>query len=242
MSNIERNQDPRDGRGQNVRQDDTRRLGEPSGAHQAGRRPGTDGAVYAGNGAPAAPSRHEVVAAQKERFGGIKIGATFFGWLTAMGMTVLLTAVLAAAGTALGVATGTTVDQAASDATSDPTTVGLVGIIALLVVLFVAYYCGGYVAGRMARFDGAKQGVGVWLWALLVAVVVAVLGVIAGNQFNVLANLNSFPRLPVGEGQLTTAGIIAAAVAAVAALVGAILGGLAGMRFHRRVDRAGLGD
>jgi len=29
-------------------------------------------------------------------------------------------------------------------------------------------------------------------------------------------------------------------IALVAALVGAILGGLAGMRFHRKVDRAGL--
>ena len=198
--------------------------------------------AYAGSGAAAVPNRYDVVAAQKERFGGIKIGSAFFGWLTAMGMTVLLTALLAAAGTAFGVASGTTVDQATSDAASDPKTVGLIGIIALLVVLVVAYYCGGYVAGRMARFDGAKQGVGVWLWALVVAILVAVLGVVAGNKYNVLANLNGFPRLPIGEGDLTTAGIVAAVVAAAAALAGAILGGLAGMRYHRRVDRAGLGD
>jgi hypothetical protein len=241
MSGIERNQDPRDGQGQNLRQDDTRPLAGTNGAHAAGQIPVTDGTASPGNGAMA-PSRHEVVAAQKERFGGIKIGSTFFGWLTAMGMTVLLTAVLAAAGTALGIAKGTTVDQATNSAASDPKTVGLVGVVALLVVLFVAYYCGGYVAGRMARFDGAKQGVAVWLWALLVAVVVAVLGVVAGSKFNVLANLNSFPRLPLGEGDLTTAGSIAAVVAAAAALIGAILGGLAGMRFHRRVDREGLGD
>ena len=40
---------------------------------------------------------------------------------------------------------------------------------------------------------------------------------------------------------MTTAGVIALVVALIAALVGAILGGLAGMRFHRNVDKAGLG-
>jgi predicted permease len=52
--------------------------------------------------------------------------------------------------------------------------------------------------------------------------------------------LNSFPRIPVNEGQLNTMSIIAAIVVAVVALVGAVLGGLAGMRFHRKVDRAGF--
>ena len=114
--------------------------------------------------------------------------------------------------------------------------------IVLLVVLFVAYYCGGYVAGRMARFDGAKQGVAVWLWALFIAIVVALLGAVVGSEFNVLADLNSFPRIPVGEGDLSTGGIIAAVVVAVTSLAGAVLGGLAGMRFHRRVDRAGFDE
>jgi hypothetical protein len=109
------------------------------------------------------------------------------------------------------------------------------------VILFVAYYCGGYVAGRMARFDGIKQGFAVWLWALVIAVIVAVLGAVAGSKYNILAQLNSFPRIPVSEGTLTTGGIIAAIAVVVASLVGALLGGLAGMRFHRRVDRTGLG-
>jgi hypothetical protein len=61
-----------------------------------------------------------------------------------------------------------------------------------------------------------------------------------GQQFNVLANLNSFPRIPINEGQLTTTSIIAAVVVALVALAGAVLGGLAGMRFHRRVDKAGF--
>ena len=168
------------------------------------------------------PTRETVVAREKEQFGGIKIGSAFFGWLAATGMAVLLTALVAAAGTAVGLATNTDVNAAVN---SGDQTVGLVGIIVLLVILFVSYYSGGYVAGRMARFNGAKQGFMVWVWALIAAVVVAVLGLVAGQQFNILANLNSFPRIPVNEGELTTTSIIAAVVVAVVALVGAVLGG-----------------
>jgi hypothetical protein len=39
---------------------------------------------------------------------------------------------------------------------------------------------------------------------------------------------------------VSTIGLIAALVVAVVSLVAAVLGGLAGMRFHRRVDRAGF--
>ncbi len=93
----------------------------------------------------------------------------------------------------------------------------------------------------MARFNGIKQGIAVWVWALVVAIVVAVLGAVAGSKYNILSQLNSFPRIPVKEGDLTTGGIIAAVAVVVASLLGAILGGLAGMRFHRKVDRTGLG-
>jgi membrane protease YdiL (CAAX protease family) len=186
-------------------------------------------------------SRREVVAREKERFGGMKFGACFFGWLTATGMAVLLTALLAAAGAGLGLATN--LEETTNPADPDQAqTIGLVGGIVLLVIIFLAYLAGGYVAGRMARFNGAKQGVGVWLWALIIAVVVAILGMVAGTQFNLLANLNTFPRIPINEGDLTTGGIITAIAVALVALIGAILGGLAGMRFHRRVDREGLGQ
>ncbi|WP_346958901.1 YrzE family protein [uncultured Arthrobacter sp.] len=185
------------------------------------------------------PTRETVVAREKEQFGGVKIGSAFFGWLAATGMAVLLTALVAAAGTAVGLATNTNVNEAVNQASQNQS-VGIAGIIALLVVLFVSYYCGGYVAGRMARFNGARQGLMVWIWALIAAIVVAILAMTAGQQFNVLANLNSFPRIPVNEGDLTATSMIAAVVVAVVALFGAMLGGLAGMRFHRKVDRAGF--
>ncbi|MFF2246722.1 YrzE family protein [Arthrobacter sp. NPDC058130] len=185
------------------------------------------------------PTRQTVVAREKEQFGGIQVGSAFFGWLAATGMAVLLTALVAAGGTAVGLATNTDVNEAVNQASSNQT-IGLAGIIVLLAILLVSYYCGGYVAGRMARFNGARQGFMVWIWALIAAIVVAVLGLVAGQRFNILANLNSFPRIPVNEGQLNTMSIIAAVVVAGVALAGAVLGGLAGMRFHRRVDKAGF--
>ena len=189
------------------------------------------------------PADHaDVVALQRERFGGIKVGSAFFGWLTATGMAVLLIAVLAAAGVAFGVATDTTVDQAVQESqlgSGTAQTVGLVGAIALLVVLLLAYYCGGYVAGRMARFNGLRQGLAVWLWGVVLALLIAAVAAIAGTQYDIFAQLN-LPRLPVNEGQVTAVGAIAIGAAILAALIGALLGGLAGMRFHRKVDRAAL--
>jgi hypothetical protein len=180
--------------------------------------------------------RDEVVERQREQFGGMKFGSAFFGWLAATGTAVLLTALLAALGAALGL--GVT-EEAAAD---DPGTITLVGAILLAVVLFVSYFAGGYVAGRMARFSGARQGIAVWLWAIIAAVVVALVGAIWGSQFNILATLNSFPRIPINEGDLTVAGIVTAAIVAGITLFGAILGGMAGMAYHRRVDRVGLPD
>src|SRR6478752_5985633 len=191
---------------------------------------------------PVAPDRATVVARQQERFGGIKVGSAFFGWLTATGMAVILLALLTAAGVAVGEATNTRVDQAVQESqkgTGTAQTVGLVGAVALLVVLLLAYYCRGYVAGRMARFNGIKQGLAVWLWGVLVTLLIAAVAAVAGAQYDVFAQFN-LPRLPVNEGEVTTVGAIAIGAAVLASLVGALLGGLAGMHFHRKVDAAGL--
>jgi hypothetical protein len=178
----------------------------------------------------------DAVAAQHDRFGGIKWGAAFFGWLSANGLAVLLIALVSAAGVAIGLTQGV---PSAGEATSNASGIGIGGGIALLVVLFLAYLAGGYVAGRMARFDGIRQGLAVWVIGLLVVVLLAVLGLVFGSEFNVLQQLN-LPRIPIDEGTATTAGIIALVAVLVATLLGAVLGGKLGDRFHRKVDRAGF--
>jgi hypothetical protein len=178
----------------------------------------------------------DAVDAQHARFGGIKWGAAFFGWLSANGLAVILVALLAAGGVAIGLTQGLdTADEAAEEAA----TIGLGGGIALVVVLFLAYLAGGYVAGRMSRFDGVRQGLAVWLIGLLVVAALAVAGLVFGNEYNVLERLD-LPRIPIDEGTGTTGGLIALGAVLVATLLGAILGGRLGTRYHRKVDRAGF--
>jgi hypothetical protein len=183
------------------------------------------------------PDHGEVTDRQKKRFGGIKWGSAFFGWLTAIGTAVLLTALVAAAAAVFGLSWTGGPGQTAEQLDQASETVGVTGAIIAAVVLFVAYYCGGYVAGRMARFSGVKQGIAVWIWTIVMTVLAAILVAVTGAKFNIPDGL---PRLPTEDGTLTTAGIISALIVLVVSLVGAILGGLAGMRFHRTVDRAGF--
>ncbi|HEX6714296.1 MAG TPA: hypothetical protein VF066_12970 [Thermoleophilaceae bacterium] len=180
----------------------------------------------------AAPATYEETrAVQRDRFGGADGTAIFFGWLSALGLAALLLAVVGAAGTRLGYATG--VDT--GDATSNAGTLGIVGAAIIVAILLLAYYAGGYVAGRMARFDGARQGFRVWLLGLLVTIAAAVAGWIAGSQYNVYEQLN-LPRIPVSEGDITTGAIITLAVVLIGTLLVAVAGGKAGERYHARVD------
>lgn len=190
---------------------------------------------------PQSSLREDVLERERRRFGGVKIGSAFFGWLCAVGIAVLLTALVAATGAALGLGATNGGQNAAKVTKQNAGAIGLGGAIALVVIMLIAYYCGGYVAGRMARFNGLRQGFAVWVWAIVIAIVVGIIAAIAGSQFNILETLNGFPRIPINEGSLSTIGIITAILAVVASLVGALFGGMAGMRFHRRVDRVGLG-
>ena len=186
---------------------------------------------------PADRERMQAVRArQREEFGGINWGASFFGWLVAVGVGALLVGLLAAAGAAVGL---TTLSE--SEATGSAEEIGIGGAIALLAALAIAYVCGGYVAGRMSRFDGARQGLGAWAIGLAVTIVLAVAGIVLGEEYNVLEQLN-LPALPVGESELLGGGAIALAAVVLGTLMAAIVGGKAGERYHRKVDRAGFAD
>ncbi len=171
---------------------------------------------------------------QHDEFGGFNWGAAFFGWLVAVGITALLTALLSAAGTAIGLT-----ELTDSEARSSAETISIIGGILLIVVLAIGYYAGGYVAGRMSRFDGGRQGLGVWIVGLVVTVLLAVIGAIAGSEYNLLGQLN-LPRIPIDEGSLATGAAIALAIMLLATALAAMAGGKVGERYHRKVDDVGL--
>jgi hypothetical protein len=168
---------------------------------------------------------------QRDEFGGIAWGSAFFGWLTAVGLSVILVGILSAVGASLALTEGSQIGGQESQET-----IGLASAIALLAVIAISYFCGGYVAGRMARFDGARQGIGVFAWAIIITALLALAAVIGDSEWNVFGRVD-LPRLPVDEGDLTTGGIIALAAVLLTMLVSAIFGGKVGERFHRKVDR-----
>ncbi|GAA1573815.1 hypothetical protein GCM10009804_33100 [Kribbella hippodromi] len=155
-------------------------------------------------------------------------GATFFGWLVAIGLVALLTGIVGAIAAA--------VDYAATfnwnDVTGNAGTAGTIGIASgavLLLILAIAYYNGGYVAGRLARTGGVRHGFGVWLIGVIVTAIVAGIGWLAGSQYDVLHRM-SLPSLPIADRTLTTGGLIALAAAVVITLIASVLGGKSGQR------------
>ena len=177
-----------------------------------------------------------VRARQREEFGGINWGAAFFGWLVAVGLGALLVGLLAAAGAAVGLT-----ELSESEATGSASEIGIGGAIALLAALAIAYFAGGYVAGRMSRFDGARQGMGAWLLGLIVTAALAIAGAILGSEYNVLERLE-LPAVPVGDSELATGGALALVIVIVGTLIASVAGGKSGERYHRKVDRAGFVD
>jgi hypothetical protein len=173
-------------------------------------------------------------ARQRDEFGGINWGAAFFGWLVAVGLGAILIGLVAGAGAAIGLT-----ELSGTDAQNNAKEIGLGGGIALLVVLMIAYYAGGYVAGRMSRFDGARQGAGAWVMGLLITIALGIVAAVLGNDYNVLSQLN-LPRIPIGSETLTTGGIIATIAVLLGTLFAAIAGGKIGERYHRRIDRVAV--
>ena len=208
------------------------RLG--SGSVRDGR-VGTNGVATRGATTPqrrAGEREDRLEQARRDEFGGINWGAAFFGWLVAIAMTILLTGIFGAIATAIGAETDFSQYQAERSAG----TIGIVTAIALLVILMIGYFAGGYVAGRMSRFDGGRQGVAVWVIGLVITIIVAVLGVIFGDQYDIFARVN-LPSLPIPTDDATIGGLITLAAVIIATLLAAFLGGKTGQRYHRKVDR-----
>lgn len=169
----------------------------------------------------------------RDKFGGLNLGAAFFGWLVAIGVAILLTSIIGAVLVAVG--SNTSITQ--SDAERSAGTIGISAGIVLLLVLAIAYYAGGYVAGRMSRFDGARQGAGVWVLGLVVTIAAVILGIVFGNEYNVL-NRVDLPNVPIADDTVSIGGLITAAAVIILTLLTAMLGGKIGHRYHTKVDRA----
>ncbi|WP_410792591.1 hypothetical protein [Kribbella sp. C-35] len=163
---------------------------------------------------------------------GFKFGAAFFGWLIAISMSVLLMAAVSAA--ALG--TAEILDYTTSDAKAQPGAASLTAAGVTVFMLTLAFYIGGYVAGRLARFDGGRQGFGVWMIAVLVGLLAGGAGWVLDNQYGLVDKINR-PDVALADNTLLLGSIAAAATLLVLTLLAAILGGKSGRRYHDRIDQ-----
>ena len=160
----------------------------------------------------------------RQRFGGVDLPATLAGVLAALGTAVLLGGLLAGAGS-FGY-------QLGRDNTTDELTAA--GLIGGLLALLLAFLVGGWVAGRVARYDGGRNGVLTVLWFVLLAAATAALGAWVGDKYNVFQNVNLpqwFDSDAVGGAAIAT-GLVALAVM----LLAGWTGGRLGERYHRRAD------
>jgi MFS family permease len=166
------------------------------------------------------------IAAARERFGGIDIPASLVGMLTALSTTLILAGLIGAALGAVDYQSGLEGDA------RDISTWSMIGGVA---VLFVAYVIGGWAAGRIARYDGARNGFATGIWTLILGAILAGLGAWIGSEYDVFRNVD-LPQW-FSTDAFTTRAIISGVAAIAAMFAGGILGGLSGERYHRRADR-----
>jgi hypothetical protein len=181
---------------------------------------------------PPALTGEEEVDAELLSYRGFKFGAAFFGWLIAISMSVLLMAAVAAA--ALG--TAEILDYTTGDAKAQAGAAAITAAGVTVFMLTLAFYIGGYVAGRLARFDGGRQGFGVWMIAVLAGAVASGASWILDSRYGFLDDLNR-PDVNIAGNTLLLGTIAAAAALLLLTLLAAIVGGKAGRRYHDRIDQ-----
>src|SRR5437763_8875627 len=126
----------------------------------------------------------------RERYGGFSWGSAFIGFVVASFFTLVFFGIVGAIIGGVGYQLGAPVPKVGGPLSATSQHLGIGGLVGALVALALAYFIGGYTAGRMARFDGVKNGIGVVLWAIVVGLILGIVGVVLGTRFNVASQLH----------------------------------------------------
>jgi hypothetical protein len=172
----------------------------------------------------------------RDMYGGVDWLASFLGFVFA----IVLGAVFSTVGGLVLVPFGITPDLSGGQIGASVIT----GLALLGVLIFLTFFFGGYVAGRLARFDGGRNGAMVLVWMFIVVVILALAaaifsGFLPAGVAEDTANL--VDRMVSTAGNLADAGVVGLVTAAAAlllALLGGSLGGRMGSRYHTEIDRA----
>src|ERR687895_2295576 len=100
----------------------------------------------------------------RDMYGGIDWLASFLGFVFAAVVGALFSLIAGLVLAPLGVSVNLGGEIGAAIIT---------GLVLVAVLVFLTYFFGGYVAGRLARFDGGRNGAMLLLWTLAVALLAA---------------------------------------------------------------------
>src|SRR5215211_2123579 len=172
----------------------------------------------------------------RDMYGGVDWLASFLGLVFAIVLGSVFSAV---AGFVLG-PFGITPDLSGGQIGASLIT----GLALLGVLIFLTFFFGGYVAGRLARFDGGRNGAMVLVWMFIVVVILALAAAIfsgflpAGMAEGIANLLNRIFSTATNLAGAGVVGLVTAAAALLLALLGGSLGGRLGSRYHTEIDRA----
>jgi hypothetical protein len=120
----------------------------------------------------------------------------------------------------------------------------ITGLVLVGILVFLTYFFGGYVAGRLARFDGGRNGAMLLLWSGVTILVLALVNaILAGFLPSAISeDINNFIQsdLLSAIGSLSQLGVVGVVVfvgTLLLALLGGFLGGRLGSRYHAEIDR-----
>lgn len=170
----------------------------------------------------------------RDMYGGVDWLASFLGFVFAIVAGAIFSAVAGIVLTPLGV----------SPDLSGPIGAAVItGLVLLGILIFLTYFFGGYVAGRLARFDGGRNGAMLLVWTFLTVILLALAagvfsGFLPGGAADAIGGLvDSVSSAVGGLSQAGIVGILVVVGALLLALLGGFLGGRLGSRYHAEIDR-----
>ena len=172
----------------------------------------------------------------RDMYGGVDWLASFLGFIFAIVLGAVFSTIAGIVLVPFGIPPDLSGGQIGASA--------ITGLAILGVLIFLTYFFGGYVAGRLARFDGGRNGAMVFAWTFIIVLILALAALVfsgflpdgaAGRIANLVAGVLSTARNLAGAG---TVGIVTGLAALLIALLGGFLGGRLGSRYHTEIDRA----
>ncbi len=228
---------PRDASSEETRQvetneeKETRVIRTPGSERRSDRRTsrGGDTGAYPRGYFEAAEEREDRL---RDMYGGVDWLASFLGFVFAAVAGGVLFAVVSLVLVPLGVSV-----QIGGEL--GPAAITALALLAVLV--FLTFLFGGYVAGRLARFDGGRNGAMSVVWTLIVGflafVIASFLPGAAGDAMRDFIQGTAMPLAGEVLG-LGAVGIGVAVAVVLIAVLGGIFGGRLGSRYHTEIDHS----